>query len=134
MSERTSRCFACPAVWEPRAEGTTDWAIYGLTKQLGVAGARQYIRGAIFALCAECTRLVSGARSIDDWIAIISRSPASVGQTEIRMAQTALAAMSIFDEAVLLRPDQLDDFRHTFADVDVDDADGFMLGPRHAPP
>jgi len=134
MSQRTARCFACPTVWEPRDDGTTDWAIYGLTKQLGVAGARQYIRGAIFALCAECTRLVSGARSIDDWIAIISQSPASVGQTEIRMAQTALAAMSIFDEAVLLRPDQLDDFRHTFADVDVDDADGFMLGPRHAPP
>jgi hypothetical protein len=123
-------------MWEPRADGTTDWAIYGLTKQLGVSGARQYTRGAIFAVCAECTGLVSGARSIDDWIAIISRSPASVGQSEIRLAQTALAAMSIFDEAILLRPDQLDDFHHTFADIDIDidDADRLTLEPRHAPP
>ena len=62
-------------MWEPGDDGTTDWAIYGLTKQLSVPGAGQYPSGAIFALCTECTMLAGAAASIHDWIAIVSRSP-----------------------------------------------------------
>jgi hypothetical protein len=122
MSQRSGRCFACPTVWEPRDDGTTDWAIYGLTKQLSVPGAGQYPPGAIFALCMECTALADTATSIHDWIAIVSRSPAAVGQSQAHIIRAALAAMRIFEETVRLRPEQLDPFMYTFAQIEGDDA------------
>ena len=122
MSQRTGRCFACPTVWEPREDGTTDWAIYGLTKQMRVPGGGQYAPGAIFALCTECTVLAGTATSIHDWIAIVSRSPAAVGPSQAHIIRAALAAMRIFEEAVRLRPDQLDAFMHTFVQIEGDAA------------